>query len=255
MSDGSDPTHFDYAAAPFPIREDIPAAHRAYWAALARAGSWWTGAERVAIAGEVRRAPSCALCAERKAALSPFSVDGAHDCGAEIPPAAVDAVHRLVTDASRLSKSWLEKLASDGLSAERYVELLGVVVCIVNIDQFHRALGLPLQPLPQPVAGAPDNYRPSSVDDGPAWVPWIPAGKGTGLEADLYPGSSRTPNVYCALSLVPAAVRAMGALSKVHYVGPGLVANPTAVEPGRSLTRPQIELIAGRVSALNECFY
>ena len=54
---------------------------------------------------------------------------------------------------------------------------------------------------------------------------------------------------------VPDAVRALGALSRVHYLEAGLVANPVAVMPGRALTRQQIELVAGRVSALNECFY
>lgn len=250
-------SHFDYGrnASGLPVREDIQAAHRAYWAELARPGSWWSGQERVAIAAEVRRASTCALCAERKSALSPLSVGGEHDSGGDLPAAAVDAVHRVVTDASRLSRTWLEKLHADGLGEERYVELLGIVACVVNIDQFHRALGLPLEPLPAPVQGEPDAHRPEAARPGPAWVPWIPAGKGTGPEADLYPASSKTPNVYCALSLVPSAVRALGALSKVHYLGPGLVADPTATEPGRSLTRPQIELLAGRVSALNECFY
>ena len=57
------------------------------------------------------------------------------------------------------------------------------------------------------------------------------------------------------MSLVPDAVRVMGRLSKVHYLSPGLVAAPDACEPGRAIDRPQIELIAARVSALNECFY
>jgi hypothetical protein len=38
------------------VREDLAAAHDRAWARLARAGTWWTGAERVAIAAEARRA-------------------------------------------------------------------------------------------------------------------------------------------------------------------------------------------------------
>ena len=87
-------SHFEYAGSPFPIRADIEAAHREYWDALSRPGSWWRGPERVAIAEEVRRARACRLCAERKAALSPFATDGEHDAGAdsgtELPPAAVE---------------------------------------------------------------------------------------------------------------------------------------------------------------------
>jgi len=172
-----------------------------------------------------------------------------------LPDEAVDAVHRIVTDASRLSMSWLEKLQANGLSDAHYVELVGVVVATVSIDSFHRSLGLPLEPLPEPVDGVPSGYRPDSAVSGPAWVPWIPPGKADGPEADLYPGSFRTPNVHKAMSLVPDAVRAMGRLSKVQYIAPALVAAPGATTPGRAIDRSQMELIAGRVSALNECFY
>ena len=55
-----------------------------------------------------------------------------------------------------------------------------------------------------------------------------------------------------AMSLVPDAVRDLKSLSAVHYLTPEEVANPAA---RRALSRPQIELLAGRVSALNECFY
>ena len=46
---------FDDAGVDHPIREDIRAAQRAAWQGLAAAGSWWSGAERLAIAAEVRR--------------------------------------------------------------------------------------------------------------------------------------------------------------------------------------------------------
>jgi len=43
-------TPFSYAEAPTAVRADIGAAHRQYWRTLSGPGSWWTGAERVAIA-------------------------------------------------------------------------------------------------------------------------------------------------------------------------------------------------------------
>jgi len=248
-------TPFSYADAAYPVRSDLAAAHRAYWEELARPGAWWSGSERVAIAAEVRRAQDCRLCRDRKAALSPAMVDGEHDHEGVLAPAAVDAIHRIVTDASRLSKSWLEKLQADGLGDAPYVELVGVVVAMVSIDSFHHNLGLALEPLPAPRAGSPTGYRPASALPGPAWVPWIPGGRASGKEADLYPGSSQTPNVYMAMSLVPDAVRAMARLSRVHYVSTAIVAAPGKNEPGRAIDRSQTELIAGRVSALNECFY
>ena len=46
-----------YANATVAVREDLPAAHRRAWDSLTRPGSWYTGAERVAIAAEIRAAP------------------------------------------------------------------------------------------------------------------------------------------------------------------------------------------------------
>ena len=99
---------FDYTDAPAPVRDAIPQAHRSVWDQLARPGNWWTGAERVAIADEVRRAADCALCAARKGAVSPTAVRGSHGGGSALPAAVVDVVHRVVTDPGRLSKSGYE---------------------------------------------------------------------------------------------------------------------------------------------------
>ncbi len=246
---------FSYAGSPFVVRPDIVEAHRHYWAELAKPGSWWTGAGRVAIADAVRGTRACALCQRRKQALSPYAIEGEHDGGGALPEVALDAVHRVVSDASRLTRAWLEKTLANGLGDGPYVELLGVLVAVVSIDSFHHGLGLPLEPLPEPLPGAPTGYRPPSARPGAAWVPWIPAGEASEAEADLYPAGARSPNVLCALSLVPDAVRAMAALSKAYYVAPEKVADPTHCAPGRALDRAQMELIAGRVSALNECFY
>lgn len=67
--------------------------------------TWFIGLERVDIAREARYTTSCALCHKRKAALSPFSVDGEHDTVTNLPRDVVDATHRLVTDTGRLTKN------------------------------------------------------------------------------------------------------------------------------------------------------
>ncbi|MFP6654592.1 MAG: alkylhydroperoxidase-related (seleno)protein, partial [Myxococcota bacterium] len=89
------------------VREDMLVAYRRAWDRIAQPGTWWTGAERVAIAAESRAAESCALCERRAEALSPHSEIGEHDSpsGEILPSAAIDAVHRLVTDATRLTKN------------------------------------------------------------------------------------------------------------------------------------------------------
>ena len=236
------------------IRRDLPEAYRKAWQIIARPGNWWTGQDRVAIAAESRRARTCDLCVERKAALSPFSVSGEHDVVTNLPPVAIDAVHRIVTDASRLTQSWLEQSYAEGMSDGRYVELLGIVVAVVSIDGFHRAMGLPLEPLPEPVAGEPSGYRPGGASDMGAWVPMLAPEKLTQAEADIYGHRPQAANVFAAMSLVPDSVRLLGLLGAVQYLPPEQVTNPTA-NGGRALTRPQIELLAGRVSALSDCFY
>ena len=74
----------------------------------------------------------------------------------------------------------------------------------------------------------------------------------TGPEVDLYGDAPFIPNIVRALSLVPGEVRALRKSSDSHYVSVAQIGDPTV---RRSLDRMQMELVAARVSALNECFY
>jgi hypothetical protein len=242
---------FDYADAPVPVPDAIRTAHLREWEKLARPGCWWSGRERVAIAAAVRGAATCSLCAERRGVVSPLALPGRHDHDGVLPDAAVEMVHQVASDPGRLSRAWFEKVAADGVSAERYVEALGVIVVVVNIDGFCRGLGVAPPALPAPAPGEPSRYRPAAAVPGVGWVPMIPAGQAHGAEADLYSGP-RAPNVLRAMSLVPEAVRSLHALSAVHYLTMPEVPDPRA---RRTLDRAQMELLAGRVSALSECFY
>ena len=69
-------TEISYHDLPWPVRDDITAAQRRAWDRLGRAGTWLTGAERIAVAAEARNALDCDLCQARKAALSPNAVHG-----------------------------------------------------------------------------------------------------------------------------------------------------------------------------------
>ncbi len=243
---------FEYDST-YPIRDDLPAAHREFWSTLAAAGTWWTGAQRVAIADQVRRAAACDLCARRKAALSPYAVEGEHDEAGPLSKAAVDAVHRVTTDPCRLSKAWFDGQIEAGLTDGQHVELVAIVSSLVSIDGFHRALGLPLEPLPQAQAGEPSEVRPEGLVDGVAWVPVIDPKKTAEAEADLF-SNDRPGHIAQALSLVPADLRVHKRLHAVHYLPYDRVAIPGYAK-GRALQRVQIELVAARVSALSECFY
>ena len=120
VPDSDNMERFLYRDSPFPVRQDIVDVNRRTWERISRAGSWWTAAERVAIAAEVRNAHSCTSCRVRKQGLTPTAVEDRHGSGEGLPEAAVDAVHRIVTDHSRLSEDWVRGLARAGISDGHY---------------------------------------------------------------------------------------------------------------------------------------
>jgi hypothetical protein len=243
-----------YASAAAPIRSGFAESHQRFWNRLARPGTGWTGAERVAIAHEARAAARCDHCRERRSALSPHVVAGRHSAVTDLPDAAVEVAHAVMQDAGRLTRRWYEARLSDELSDGQYVEIVGTVVALVSIDRFCRAVVVPEHPLPTPLPGAPTRYRPASavlrLDE--AWVPMVPMDNADTPEADLWP-AGKTGNVIRAMSVVPDEVRTLADLSAVHYLPNERVRDAGACQG--SLSRPQMELIAGRVSVLHDCFY
>ena len=138
-----------------------------------------------------------------------------------------------------------------GLEETQYVELIGVVVKVVCIDSFYRGLGVPERSLPVPVQGEPSKLRPAGLRPGKAWVPMLSQGKAKQPEKDLFQ-EGPLPHVGTALSLVPDEVRDVKALLDVQYFSADRLMD---LQARRALTRPQMELLASRVSALNQCFY
>jgi hypothetical protein len=156
------------------------------------------------------------------------------------------------TDAGRLTRDWLESVITAGLSAAHYVELVGVVTMVTGVDFFARALGIAPFRLPEPRAGVPTRRLPPAARPGGAWVPMIAPEDARGPDADVYGDGGFMPNIMRALSLVPGEVRMLRRLAGTHYLPVEQIPDPTA---RRALDRMQIELVAARVSALNECFY
>jgi hypothetical protein len=244
----------DYRSTGIGVRDDIVASQTRAWQSLAAPGTWWSGAERVAIAREVRAARRCAWCAERKAALSPYAVGGTHDAATDLRPAIVDAVHRVVTDPGRLSRRWAGEVIAADVSDAHLVELVSVVCTVMVIDGFARTIGADPPPLPEPVAGDPSRRRPSEAVDEGYFVPTIPYTVGQRPELGLYEPDAFVPNVGRGLSLVPDAVRSAKDLMLAHYVQYAQVVTDYE-PPDRPISRSQMELVASRTSARNDCFY
>jgi hypothetical protein len=180
-------------------------------------------------------------------------VSGEHRHGGALAAAAVDAVHRVVTDPGRITQRWVDEQVQQGLGKPAYVELVGIVVAVFSIDEFHRALGLAPEPLPQPRAGEPERRLPQVLAEDIGFVPTVPPHGAVGAEAGLWP-AGRSANVIRALTLVPQALRDWLALASAQYLSVEAMAN-LVKDAARSIDRKQMELVAGRVSAVNECYY
>jgi hypothetical protein len=242
----------DYAGAGVPVREDLQETHREMLEYLAQPGPWFTGAERIALAAESRNGLDCPLCRERKTALSPEHPDGEHARVSDLPAPLVEMAHRIRTDPQRLSKGWFGRVLGEGLSEGQYVEAVGIITFTAGIDYFCRAIGIPHFALPDPARGEPSGHRPEGLRRGRAWVSMLAPEDASGPEADLYEGIRFVPNIARALSQVPDHTRLLQRETRTHYVALSDLNDPSV---GRDLDRLQIELVAARVSALNECFY
>ena len=238
------------------LRPDLLAAHERSWGRLARPGTWWTGAERVAIAAATRAALTCPHCRTRKAPLTAKAVSGSHSGPAGgLSEGVIDLIHRIRTDADRFGPTLFRRFVPGVLSAERFVELVGIVASVTAIDAFSAILGQPLRALPEPLPGMPSQKRPKGAAFDQAYVPMVaPADVDASDpdEAAMYLGRAGM-YIHRALSLVPAEVVNFFDLDNVMYL-PDAQLRDYGTEY-RAITHAQIELLAARMSALNRCTY
>ncbi|MDG2112709.1 MAG: alkylhydroperoxidase-related (seleno)protein, partial [Actinomycetota bacterium] len=215
-----------------PVRDDLDAAHAAVLDRWSRPGSWWSGAERLAIVEEVRRARDADELAPW---VAPSSVDGLIADDHPLPSPAVDAVWRLTNHPGTLTAEWHSSIIDRGLEPAAYVELVAVVAQANDIDRFAEALELGRPALPEPQDGDPSKSLGDDVDIRRHWVP----------TADV-----KGPNVLKALSAVPFENETLSILSDAQYLPVGSLMGDL-VSDQNSLSRLQIELIAARTSKLN----
>ena len=241
--------------ADFPIRTDLVNAIEKAWARLAKPGSWWTGEERLAIARETRNAMACSLCHARKNALSPNHVQGEHESLEFLSDPAIEAIHRIRTDAGRLTEQWCLDLQTQGLKDSEYVEIIGIVATVSAVDTFDRAVGFQQRLLPRPVDGEPSRHRPVGAKPGMGWLETL-------TPEDLRPDDpdpfSRfgASNVNRALTLVPEEAIAFFDLDiELYFVDREFTKQRAMQLANRALSEEQIELVAARTAALNGCYY
>ncbi|MDE2689903.1 MAG: alkylhydroperoxidase-related (seleno)protein [Acidobacteriota bacterium] len=217
---------------PVPVREDMATALRRSWADIGRSGTWWTGPERVAIAALAR--------AERVQRNEPPWSRDRDEPSEPLQEKAVEAARKIGADPSHLDREWASGVIAE-IGDSHYVELASVVVTTAAADAFCEAMGIDHEPLPEPEAGEPTRERPDGMGDIGAWVP-------------VQVIDWKRANVARAMSLVPEGVRTFFRIVAAMYSGTATDFEKM-VWDHRPLARPQVELLAARVSALNQCFY
>jgi len=222
------------------------------WQRLAAAGTWWTGAERLAIVRQVRKARHCTLCTQRKNALSPYAVSGKHNPTDDLPADAIEAIHRVTTDASRITESWVSQITAGDLSEEQYVEIVSIVATVSGLDTLDVALGRDTADLPEPTAGEPTKHRPAGAVKDLAWVATLSPETVCDEDPNPFPLHGSI-NIHRALSLVPQEVINFFDLDVELYLKDHEIRDFD--HEFREISHAQIELIAGRASAINGCYY
>jgi hypothetical protein len=211
------------------------ATFEAAWVWLAEPGAVWTAAEKVAMAATARAAVPRPLWDRRPPTIAHLATTPTQ--GEPLSPLVVDTVERVAVEAAAIDRQWAAAVIAV-LGDTAYAELVAVVATLVPIDRACVLLGRPLEPLPIPGPGAPTGERPEATVDIGAYLP-VAAG---------FDGA----NIAKSLSVAPSAN--LMRLRVVRALYSGTRFGELRWEDG-ALSRPQVELVAARTSALNECFY
>jgi len=236
-----------YSDSAYPVTDEIDTIHEAQLNRMFEPGTWGTGAQRLAVA-----------TAAREAAYEAGILEKPDDPGAsptvELPEVAKNFIAKLAVSPKDVLQDTYREAHEGGLSDEEYVEIVGVVSRMVNLDVFARGLGIPLRPLPESKTGEPSRERPEAAIPELAFVPTIPNPPEGGPAADELYGGHPKPYIVRGMSLVPQEVRDHIELEEVGYLPLRHILEPQ-FQQHDGLTRSQAEIVAGRVSALNECFF
>lgn len=209
------------------IRADLVEAHRESLDHVASPGAHFDGAARRRIAEAARDAY--------------LDADPAPPWARPFGDAVLDGTVRLARHAGTLTEDWYRHLIADGVEATAWVEVVGVVIATVAPVAFARAAGIGSPALPAPAPGSPTGAVAASLT--PATLNWVPVA----APAD------EVASVVQALSAVPAEWDNLWRLAEAQYMSDRAMDDP-AWNRG-TLSRPQMELLAGRISLIRECFF
>lgn len=209
------------------VRDDLREAHRLSLAHVASPGARLTGERRLQIAEVARDA---FLTVEPSPPwVRPFG------------DPELDVAYRLARHAGTITEPWYEQTISDGLHPLEFVEILSVVIATLAPIAFARAAGLPLPALASAVAGQPTGRE--AVELAPAKLNWVPVA----APAD------QVASVVQAFSALPDEWDNLWRLAGAQYMSDRQMDDP--LWNRGTLSRPQMELVAGRLSLIRDCFF
>jgi hypothetical protein len=235
-----------YNDSEIPVREALAEAHAAQFERFGQAGTWGTAAQRLAVISQARQAGI-------EAGMLEMPKDGGAVSDVELPEDVRAIIHCLAVSPKDFDMDTYQQARRAGLSDPEFAEMVAIVSFIVNLDVYARGIGVPLRPFVKPQSDNPTRELPVEAVLERAFVPTIPnPPEGGAIAKELY--GSFKPYIMRALSIVPDEFRAHLELEQAQYILlPRIMDFDYNHHEG--LTRPQVEVVAGRVSAINDCFY
>jgi hypothetical protein len=221
------------------VREDLVEAHGLAWEHVAAAGSWWSGAERVELAGTVL------LAIADTDPLPPWigiTSSGRLAADLSAPAEAHDLVYRLARHAGTMTVDVYRAVAAK-LGELPYVELCGIVSTVAAVAHFCRNIGALVPPLPAPTAGRPTHDRPERLAQ--PQFNWVPVAE----------PADQVAAVVQAYTAVPGEQLNTWRMADAQYMPQPEMVDPAWVRRPGGLSRAQMELVAARLTKLRDCFY
>ena len=204
--------------AELPVRPSMLEGMEREWGRLANAGTWWSGADRVALAAEARAA-----------------AEGMPSPSSNLAPDVAAMARRIMTHAHEIDRASVDALADQGVPLEAYTEMVGVIARLSAVDTAVRGMGSEPMPLPSPREGEPTRALLRDAKRRSAHVPMVGAAGAT-----------------TALSSVPAEDAAQADLHGALYLSYSEMGNYRIV---KDIARWQMELAAATTSWINHCVY
>jgi hypothetical protein len=221
------------------VRDDLAEAHRLAWEHVAAPGTWWTGVERVELAG------TALLAITDADPLPPWiGVTSTERLGAgrAVPPVADDVAYRLARHAGTMTRHVYDAAVAE-LGELPYVELCAIVSTVAAVAHFCRNIGVEVPPLPAPAGGLPTRQRPERLAS--ARFNWVPVAE----------PADEVAAVVQAYTAVPAEHENTWRMGDAQYMPSDEMVKPDWTRRPGGLSRAQMELVAARLTKLRDCFY